>query len=56
MSGNVTPSNIDAEMAVISSVLIDPDMLPEVRQLISEKDFYNERNRVTFKILLQHGC
>ena len=51
MSGNVTPSNIDAEMAVISSVLIDPDMLPEVRQLISEKDFYNERNRTTFKIL-----
>lgn len=51
MSGTIIPSNVDAERALLSAITYDPDLLPEVRNAISENDFYLERNQSFFKVL-----
>ena len=42
------PHNIEAEEAVIGSLLIDSDSFLEISHLISPDDFYRDRNRLCF--------
>ncbi|MCA1553453.1 MAG: replicative DNA helicase, partial [Chloroflexi bacterium] len=39
------PHNLDAEQAVLGSVLIDPDAIHKVMSLLSGDDFFSERHR-----------
>lgn len=50
-SVTVLPSNIDAERALLSALFADPDVLPEVRNIVQEKDFYLERNQAFYRVL-----
>lgn len=45
------PANVDAEEAVLGSLLIDPDALYAVQDIIKPDDFYREKNRYVFKAI-----
>lgn len=46
------PQNLEAERAVLGSVLLDPNMLPAVRAALSEEDFYAPDHREVFGVLV----
>lgn len=50
-SQQITPQNIEAERALLACLVLDPDMMLEARRIVEVKDFFNEKTRITFKIL-----
>ncbi|NVL91136.1 MAG: replicative DNA helicase [Desulfobacterales bacterium] len=48
----VPPQNIEAEQSILSAILIDNNTLPEVIEIISEKDFYREVHRKIFTAMV----
>ena len=42
------PYSIEAEQAVLGSVLIDPKCIPEVIEILRPDDFYIETNRLVY--------
>ena len=48
------PYDLEAEKAVVGSVLIDGDCIHEIENLSSE-DFFTEQNRIVFKAMLELG-
>lgn len=46
------PANVEAEEAVLGSVLIDSEALYTVQDILKPDDFYREKNRYIFKALL----
>jgi replicative DNA helicase len=51
--GKVPPQNIDAEMSVLGSVLIDPDAIAEVTDKIRAEDFYEKRHGLIYEAMLR---
>ncbi len=51
-AGRVLPHDLDAEQAVLGCLLIDTDAIHQVRDLISPRDFYAERNADVFRAAL----
>jgi len=52
------PQNIEAEAAVLGSVLIDPQALTAVAEMLRPDDFYRDAHRLIFQIcidLYAHG-
>ena len=45
------PYSVEAEQAVIGSMLIDPKCVPSVIEIVSENDFYIETNRLIFETI-----
>lgn len=55
MTGPITrpsPYNIEAEEAVIGSLLIDPDAIPLVTNLLTPPDFYREKHRWLYEAII----
>jgi len=48
----VPPQNIEAEQSILSAILIENNTLPEVIEIISEKDFYREVHRKIFTAMV----
>jgi replicative DNA helicase len=48
----VPPQNIEVEQSVLSAILIQNDTLPEVLELLSEKDFYRKAHRKIFAAMV----
>lgn len=48
----VPPQNIEAEQSILSAILIDNNTLPEVLELLSEKDFYRQAHQKIFAAML----
>ncbi len=48
----VPPHNVEAERAVLASLLISPDALGDVVELLSAEDFYSQRHRLIFRHVL----
>ena len=48
LTEQLLPHNIEAEEAVIGSLLIDSDSFLDISHLISPDDFYRDRNRLCF--------
>lgn len=40
----ITPQNLDAEKSLLGAILISEESLPDVTEIVSPKDFYDERN------------
>ena len=40
------PANPEAELAVLGSLLIDPDALVDVMAVLKPEDFYSERHQL----------
>jgi len=50
------PHNPDAEEAVLGSILIEPDLLLEIGQVLTPADFYREKNAWVFQAMLKLGA
>jgi replicative DNA helicase len=48
----VPPQNLEVEQSILSAILIDNNTLPEVLEVVSEKDFYREAHRKIFAAML----
>lgn len=51
-SPRVAPNNLEAEQAVISSGLIDPDCWPNIISKLTSKDFYSETHGIIFDCIV----
>ncbi|HEY1420348.1 MAG TPA: replicative DNA helicase [Candidatus Dormibacteraeota bacterium] len=50
--GRVPPSDLDAEMSVIGSILVDPLSVAKVLQFLHPEDFYRENNGQIYRAAL----
>lgn len=48
----VPPQNIEVEQSILSAILIENNTLPEVLEVVSEKDFYREAHRKIFAAMV----
>ena len=48
----VPPQNIEAEQSILSAILLENNTLPEVLEVLSERDFYREAHRKIFSGIL----
>lgn len=51
--GRLPPHDIQAEEAVIGSILIDGDAITRVRHVLSPEDFYRQANRVVYEAAIK---
>jgi replicative DNA helicase len=49
----VPPHNLDAEMALLGSVMLRPDSIYEVMDIVRPESFYFEKNRTIFEAMLE---
>lgn len=49
----VPPQNTEAEASLLGALLIDPDAIVKIADLVTSDDFYDERNRRIFEAVLQ---
>lgn len=49
----IPPQNLEAEMALIGSLLIDRELMPAVSELVTATDFYSHINEAIFAALTQ---
>lgn len=55
MNDNLLPHEIEAEECVLGSILLDPEVLPQVCAKIKPQDFYRERNGWIFQACIKTG-
>ena len=48
----VPPHSIEAEQAVLGSMLIDPESWDKVSELVTDAEFYNRSHQIVFKAIL----
>ena len=48
----VPPQNIEVEKSILSAILIENNTLPEVLEILSEKDFYREAHQKIFAAMV----
>src|SRR5437773_11912795 len=51
-TGRVPPHDLDAEMSVIGSILLDPLSVAKVLQFLHPEDFYRENNGQVYRAAL----
>ncbi len=49
--GRIPPQNLEAEQAVLASMLLDPAAIDKVEELLDESVFYRETHRKTFRAI-----
>jgi len=49
----VPPHNLDAEMALLGSIMLRPDAIYEIMDVVSPNSFYFEKHRVIFETMLE---
>lgn len=49
----IPPQNIDAEMALLGSILLRPDILYDIMDMIKSESFYSERHRTIYDMMLE---
>ena len=50
--GKIPPSDIEAEQAVLGSMLTDKDAVVSAIEVLKEEDFYREDNKIIYKAIL----
>jgi replicative DNA helicase len=53
VAGKVPPQNIDAEMSLLGAVLIDEEVLADVSEHVTSKDFYDKRHSMIFSGMMR---
>src|SRR5256884_8838442 len=51
-AGRVPPHDLDAEMSILGSILIDPLSVAKILQFLHPEDFYRENNGQIFRAAL----
>lgn len=49
----VVPSEIDAETALLGCIFLDQNLIFETQDLLSQDDFYDNKNKIIYKIMLE---
>ncbi len=49
----IPPQNLDAEMALLGSIMLRPDSLYEVVDMIKPESFYSEKHRIIFETMIE---
>ncbi len=52
-AGKIPPQSIDAEMSLLGAVLIDEEVLADVSELVTPKDFYDKRHQLVFSSMMR---
>ena len=52
-AGKVPPQNIDAEMSLLGAVLIDEEVLAEISEQVTPRDFYDKRHATVFGAMMR---
>ena len=52
VSGRVPPHDLEAERAVLGSLMIDQAAISEIRDLVDPGDFYAERHQHIYRVAL----
>lgn len=52
-SAKLPPQNVDAEMSLLGAVLIDEEVLADVSEHITAKDFYDKRHTIVYKGMMR---
>lgn len=48
VTGRIPPQNLDAEMSLLGAVLIDEEVLADISEHVTAKDFYDARHRTIY--------
>ena len=48
MKTKIPPSSVESEEAVLGSILIDPDVVPDIMELLTSQDFYLRKHQLIF--------
>lgn len=49
----IPPQNIEAEMALLGSIMLKPEVLTEIFDLINQYSFYSEKHRLIYETILE---
>src|SRR5665213_705338 len=49
----IPPQSLEAEMALLGSIMLRPDAIYEIMDLVSPQSFYFEKNRIIFETMLE---
>jgi replicative DNA helicase len=52
-SAKLPPQNIDAEMSLLGAVLIDEEVLADISEHVTTKDFYDKRHAIVYKGMMR---
>ena len=52
LGNKIPPNSVDAEMALLGSLLIDKNAISKAIEIISVDSFYNEKNKIIYQTLL----
>ncbi|HUJ69125.1 MAG TPA: replicative DNA helicase, partial [Syntrophorhabdales bacterium] len=50
--GRVPPQNLDAERSLLGGILVDPEALNKIVDIVETEDFYREDHRTIFQLVL----
>ncbi len=53
IDAKIPPQNVDAEMSLIGAVLIDEEVLADVSELVTVRDFYDKRHATIFDAMMR---
>ena len=49
----IPPQNLDAEKAVLGSIMLRPGVLIDIADLLTPESFYSEKNKIIYKVMLE---
>lgn len=49
----IPPHNLDAEKSVLGSIMLDSEAMHDVADLLSEEDFYHEKNKIIYRTMFE---
>ncbi|HEY4495869.1 MAG TPA: replicative DNA helicase [Candidatus Paceibacterota bacterium] len=52
-TSRIPPQNIDAERALLGSIMTRPDVIYDVVDIVSGKSFYSERHKIIYETMLE---
>jgi replicative DNA helicase len=52
-TGKIPPQSLDAEMSLLGAVLIDEEVLADVSEAVTPKDFYDKRHALIFSSMMR---
>ncbi len=52
----IPPQSLEAEKALLGSIMIRPEVLHEIVDVITERSFYSDRHRMIWTVVIElHG-
>jgi len=49
----IPPQNLDAEMALLGSIMLRPEALYDITEIVTQDSFYSEKHRIIFETMME---